>query len=123
MLFLRKPRLVFTLLWVMLCSAILWWFVSHPKAWSDPEITVLYILIMLMITFPLGAVYWAALSMFAVIVPEPGLGRETEFALIWFGFVAVGYFQWAMLAPWGYRKLREVVQKRRIRIKKGVSSQ
>ena len=79
-----------------------------------PEITVLYILIMLTITFPLGMVYWSASSMFALIVPNTNLGKETEFALAWLGFIVVRYVQWAVLVPWIYRKLRGMLQKRRM---------
>lgn len=109
----NKLRIVFTLLWVMICSATLWWFVNHPKAWSDPEITVLYILVMLTISFPIGIVYWSILSMLAVVIPNPNLGREIELVVVWIGFVAIGYVQWAILVPWGYRKFREALKTRK----------
>lgn len=108
-------RIIFASFWLMLCSIALWWFANHPKTWSDPEITILYILIMLTITFPIGIVYWSILSMLAIAIPDPGLGREIELVLVWMGFVVVGFVQWALLVPWGYRKLKVALQKRRIK--------
>jgi len=58
--------------------------------------------------------------MFAMVIPDPGLGREVELVLVWIGFVVAGFVQWALLVPWGYRKLKDVLQTRRIR--KGISS-
>jgi hypothetical protein len=108
-----KPKIIFTFLWVLLCSATLWWFMNHPKVWINPEITVLYIFIMLAITFPIGIVYWTILSMLAIVIPDPSLGREVELVLVWGGFVVVGYLQWCILVPWCYRNLRKFIKQRR----------
>ncbi len=111
---LNVPRVIFVTFWVTLCITALWWFVDNPEAWIDPEATVLCIFVMLTITFPIGIVYWSILSVLAVAIPDPNLGREVELALIWIGFVVVGYVQWALLVPWGYRKLKEALQTRRL---------
>lgn len=95
----RILKIVFTIFWISICGATLMSFLQHPKAWIDQEITILYLLMMLTISFPSGTIYWAILSAIAIFIPELNWGRNIEFILVWMGFVVVGYLQWMYLLP------------------------
>lgn len=106
----RVLRKGLTIGWLMLCGSILWWFMSHPLAWSEAELTIGYIVIMLIITFPVGLLYWSLLSLLGLIVPSTGLDKEVELVLIWLGFVVVGYYQWFVVVPWCFEKFKGVIK-------------
>jgi hypothetical protein len=95
-------------LWLGVCIAVLV-FAFVQREIHDADIAFTYL--MLFLTFPLGwgltaligVLFSILYSLFSVVVP----GGFVPNLAVWFFFVAVGYFQWFVLIPWLYRKVKK----------------
>lgn len=107
----NKVKVILIFVWVLICAGVLFSFLSHPKAWEDSEITVLFHLRMLIITFPIGYIFYVLLT--AIQVSDfVFFSQQILLALFWVTFSLLGYVQWFIIIPSVYRWLR---QKRQIR--------
>jgi hypothetical protein len=94
-------------LWLAACVAVLI-FAFNAREIHDTDIA--FLSLMLVLTFPIGyafaalvgVVFYALNSMFGIVVP----GGFIPNLLSWVFFVAAGYFQWFIVVPWLYKKLR-----------------
>ena len=106
------PRSVFgrilLVLWIVACIAVLI-FAFIQRDIHDTDIAVAWFMIFL--TFPigyglaalLGFVFMLLHEVFGLVIP----GGFVLNSLWWLLFVAGGYFQWFVLIPWAYRKVRK----------------
>lgn len=106
------PRSVFgrilLVLWFAACIAVLI-FAFIQRNIHDTDIAVAWFMIFL--TFPIGYGLAALLGfVFMLLYEAMGLVVPGGFvfnSLSWLLFVAGGYFQWFVLVPWAYRKVRK----------------
>ncbi|MEW8416286.1 MAG: hypothetical protein AB2669_03555 [Candidatus Thiodiazotropha endolucinida] len=50
----NKTKFILLIVWLLTCIGVLLSFLYHPRAFDDPEVTILFHLRMLIITFPIG---------------------------------------------------------------------
>ena len=94
-------------LWTSLCLAVLV-FAYVQRHIHDTDIAFAYF--MLFLTFPAGYIFASAVGLlfyalyetWGIVVP----GGFINNLVAWLTFVAVGYFQWFILLPWCYHKLK-----------------
>jgi hypothetical protein len=95
-------------LWFAVCVAVLV-FAFVQRDIHDTDIAVAWFMIFL--TLPIGYALAALLGFVFMLVYETfGLVVPGGFlfnSLSWLLFVAVGYFQWFLIVPWAYRKVRK----------------
>lgn len=112
----HSGRRFYLLAWVAVCSAVLAWTlvaVSYSSsATLRGETLLLGSGLLIMLTFPIGIVWWLVLGALAYAISLLGLSSEYlqlgMFVFAWGGFVVVGYLQWFMLLPRVIRKLRSI---------------
>lgn len=97
---------VLKILWVILCALFLVSFFNHPNAWDNPEVSVLFVLKMQVVTFPSGVIVWSIFSAKSILFPGSLIvNQEIDFIVRWICFVCVGYIQWFILLPWIINKV------------------
>ena len=95
-------------LWLAACVSVLV-FAFIQRNIHDTDIAFTYLMIFL--TFPigyglaalLGLIFWGLYNLFGVFSP----GGFLPNTFTWIIFVVAGYFQWFVLIPWLYQKLRK----------------
>ncbi len=107
----NKVKLALLFVWLLICGWVLLSFLFHPKAWEDSEVTVLFHLRMLIITFPIGYVFYVLLT--AIHVSDFGfISQQIWLVIFWLTFSLLGYVQWFIIVPSVYRKLKKKLQSR-----------
>jgi len=92
-------------LWFAVCIAVLV-FAFVQRDIHDTDIAVVWFLTLPIgygLTAFLGFVFMLLYETFGVVVPGGFLFNS----LLWVLFVVVGYFQWFLIVPWAYRKVRK----------------
>ena len=104
---------VLSVLWLAACIAVLV-FAFMRRDIRDTDIAVAWFMIYL--AFPIGYGLTALLSfLFMLLYESFGLVVPGGFVfnlLSWLVFVTCGYFQWFMLVPWAYRRVRKSSNRR-----------
>jgi len=93
-------------IWLIICITIFWRFINDPLVFDNQERTVLFVLIMLVMTFPLGMVAWIFLSIQSLLIPDIFFRKEVDIFIRWLCLTITGYIQWFVLVPWLYKKRR-----------------
>ena len=107
----NKVKFAMLFVWLLICGGVLLSLLFHPKAWEDPEVTVLFHLQMLIITFPIGYVFYVLLT--AIQVSDSGfINQQIWLMIFWLSFSLLGYVQWFIIIPGLYRKLRKKLRSR-----------
>lgn len=101
-----KVKFALLFVWLLICSGVILSFLLHSNVWEDPEVTVLFHLRMLIITFPIGYVFYVLLT--AIHMPDFGfISQQISLMIFWLIFSILGYVQWFIIVPAAYRKLRK----------------
>ena len=117
-----STKRILQIAWLLSCvAAVAWWYVTYGIR-SDlggalkAESQIYLIVIMVVITFPIGLVWAYVTGLITYGLEATGIGTVTawhpDVLLWWLGFVVVGYVQWFKLIPriveairtWGRRK-------------------
>jgi hypothetical protein len=94
-------RKTLQIIYLALCLAVLVY--SLPKA-NNPEFGMVFGLLMMVLTFPIGLLVTFFLSLFfmvlgnsfGIIIPSNTL----PLIILWFVFVATGFWQWFIMPPY-----------------------
>jgi len=95
-------KIVFIIGWVSVCVFLWIQFSSDPRVWvtSGGELRTLFLLKMLVITFPTGPVVLMAVYYVTGILGVPDLvDWELEYFMTWLLLSGLGLFQWVVLCP------------------------
>jgi len=91
-------RSLLIILWFIVCISVVGLFLSHPDVWHDPEVTVLFHIRMIIITFPIGYIIYILLTAIDAGFVG-GINEYIGLVIFWFSFSIIGYLQWFVLVP------------------------
>lgn len=94
----NKTKFILLVVWLLTCIGVLLSFLYHPRAFDDPEVTILFHLRMLIITFPIGYLVYVILT----AIPAPDsvfISQEVLLIVFWATFLLTGYLQWFVIIP------------------------
>ena len=103
----KKSNIIKLSIWLIICGAVL----SVPlQDIHNKEAHIIYGLLMLGITFPLGYIFAMSIAFIGFSLDKCcGISLPSnEIMLIptWVGFVVVGYLQWFVFIPWAFRIIK-----------------
>ncbi len=102
----HKPYYWFLLItWLLLCCYALLSYLLHSEVWSNSEVSVLFHLKMLVLTFPLGYVAAFIVGALSKLLSAIGLestgilAQQISLFATWLAMIVIGYFQWFVWLP------------------------
>lgn len=106
------------IVWLSCCvAALAWWYIAYGvrselSETLKAESQIHLIIVMVVITFPIGLAWSYVVGLIAYGLEGAGIGISTtwhlDVLLWWLGFVVVGYVQWFKLGP----RIVEVIRTR-----------
>lgn len=104
-------------LWIVACIIVLVWWLYSFGLKEDLSQTLksesqIYLLIaMVILTLPIGIVWIYLFTGLLYVLELVGINvsgkMQADVILLWLGFVAIGYIQWFIIAPYLIHKIRE----------------
>ncbi len=104
-----KTKRVLQIVWLSCCfAALAWWYITYGirselSEGLRAESQIYLIVVMVVMTFPIGLAWTYTVGWFTYALESAGIGMATTWSLDvllwWFGFVVLGYFQWFKLGP------------------------
>jgi hypothetical protein len=113
-----KNKRALQIAWLSCClAALVWWYITYGirselSETLRAESQIHLIVVMVVITFPMGLAWAYVVGLITYGLEGAGIGTNTtwhlDVLLWWLGFVVVGYVQWFKLGP----RIVEVVRTR-----------
>ena len=94
--------------WVTICVLVLVACVSTSNTTTCRDNDIVLILLMIALGFPSAYLVVCLYSAFAALHGSTLPVGRIEMSVLWVGFFGFGYFQWFVLAPWIFRRVRRV---------------
>ncbi len=101
-----KISFLIKIVFVNICVYFLVKFFRHPEHWINNEVSLLFTLEMLAISFPLSIIGWMAVWVLGMVLPDFSYWPVIEVFVFFFLTMLIGYWQWFFLLPSVWKRFR-----------------